>query len=943
MENQWSKSETSNGIPYYINHYSEVTQWDHPDLVSAMSSLSKMDNIQFGAYRTAAKLRMLQKVLHMDVVNLITVRMAFELHGYSRHNDSVMDAVQLYNIINEMYHMTKVRGRSTLRVNRCSDLLLNWLLNLFDVQRTGCIRVLPVKLGIAIICSARITDKYRYFQDLLANRIGSITRKMMSEFMHDVTQITNLIGESGTFGKGVGASVEDCFQSALGPTISQDDFYQWLMSEPQTLVWLPTLHRFSTAETMKHEVKCSVCKMYPIIGLRYQCLKCFNFDLCQNCFFTRRSSKHHKQSHPMQEYCLSSKSKEDVRAFTKTVRNNLSKKHGRRIKKKYRSIENGWESDDKASDNQDAELETHVRLSQMSERLKAVEAQQPPGLHRSTSLPPSIKSARPSIGTTTTDESRYQERRELENLIDELERENDELMDDLERLGLHVQDSTSSSSTETDSEPREREPSPHDRTRLVEQRNEVFARYEVLEEHNKKLEEQLKNFRTMIHRKETSQGRSDHSPRSASLNHSPSYPPSNTNFHHQGSMNHTSNHSSGYQASSGYDRKGERLPPYGQSHPALDTIADHSSGSSGASAVRPRFVMMGKDYPDGHGDPGLGPQPLYTSQALPVGVGQHVNGQGNVSRAFHQHRMTDLSKVATGSFRLLPPAPPYPGNMDSSVLAPPVVTHARQTSAPAPLQGSGDGAHSFYGLQSDASPVHQASVGGVYPFGSQSAIAPHHDNSQGYQTSLSHSADIPFSSQHPSRLEQSHHVGFQIDQSHPSGLQTDQSHASRFQMDQSHASRFQTDQSHLSGFQTDQSHPSRFKNNQSIPAAFQMNKSRALESVLDLERFLPNINDQSTVHFPTTGVSMAYPSEEAELDELIQRMTDAFPLHDSPSPPPPAEPHVPVMTMEEFLLPRPRRSRGSRRGSGDLFSAANRIGEAMSTLVTRVSVEGAQG
>ena len=36
---------------------------------------------------------------------------------------------------------------------------------------------------------------------------------------------------------------------------------------------------------------------------RYRCLKCFNFDMCQNCFFTGRTAKGHKLTHPMQEYC----------------------------------------------------------------------------------------------------------------------------------------------------------------------------------------------------------------------------------------------------------------------------------------------------------------------------------------------------------------------------------------------------------------------------------------------------------------------------------------------------------------------------------------------------------------------------------------------------------------------------------------------------------------
>lgn len=36
---------------------------------------------------------------------------------------------------------------------------------------------------------------------------------------------------------------------------------------------------------------------------RYRCLKCFNFDMCQNCFFSGRKGQTHKLSHPMKEYC----------------------------------------------------------------------------------------------------------------------------------------------------------------------------------------------------------------------------------------------------------------------------------------------------------------------------------------------------------------------------------------------------------------------------------------------------------------------------------------------------------------------------------------------------------------------------------------------------------------------------------------------------------------
>ena len=89
--------------------------------------------------------------------------------------------------------------------------------------------------------------------------------------------------------------------------------------EPQTLVWLPTLHRLIATETgrsieetiderkcsilVRHEARCDTCKAYPVIGMRYRCLRCFNYDLCQTCFFTGDHAKKHDGSHPIEEYC----------------------------------------------------------------------------------------------------------------------------------------------------------------------------------------------------------------------------------------------------------------------------------------------------------------------------------------------------------------------------------------------------------------------------------------------------------------------------------------------------------------------------------------------------------------------------------------------------------------------------------------------------------------
>ena len=73
--------------------------------------------------------------------------------------------------------------------------------------------------------------------------------------------------------------------------VSQEEFLQWAGEEPQSLVWLPVLHRLASAETATHDVKCKICRVYPIVGFRYHCRKCFNLDICHACFFVGKTVK----------------------------------------------------------------------------------------------------------------------------------------------------------------------------------------------------------------------------------------------------------------------------------------------------------------------------------------------------------------------------------------------------------------------------------------------------------------------------------------------------------------------------------------------------------------------------------------------------------------------------------------------------------------------------
>lgn len=58
------------------------------------------------------------------------------------------------------------------------------------------------------------------------------------------------------------------------PAIEVSHFLEWMSLEPQSIVWLPVLHRVTAAESTKHQAKCYICKQCPIKGFRWASLRC---------------------------------------------------------------------------------------------------------------------------------------------------------------------------------------------------------------------------------------------------------------------------------------------------------------------------------------------------------------------------------------------------------------------------------------------------------------------------------------------------------------------------------------------------------------------------------------------------------------------------------------------------------------------------------------------
>ncbi|XP_067302903.1 utrophin-like isoform X5 [Pseudorasbora parva] len=323
----WQRAVSQNKVPYYINHQTQTTCWDHPKMTELYHSLSDLNNVRFSAYRTAMKIRRLQKALCLDLLDLSVAQSMFQQHKLTV-NSQQLTVPEVINCLTSVYDGLEQEHKDLVNVPLCVDMCLNWLLNVYDTGRSGKIRVLSMKIGLLSLCKGHLEEKYKCLFNQVSSAGDTCDQRQLGLLLHDAIQVPRQLGEVAAFGgSNIEPSVRSCFQHVTNKVeLEPRQFVDWMRLEPQSMVWLPVLHRVAAAETAKHQAKCNICKEFPIVGFRYRSLKHFNYDVCQSCFFSGRTAKGHKLNYPMVEYCTPTTSGEDMRDFTKVLKNKFRSK-----------------------------------------------------------------------------------------------------------------------------------------------------------------------------------------------------------------------------------------------------------------------------------------------------------------------------------------------------------------------------------------------------------------------------------------------------------------------------------------------------------------------------------------------------------------------------------------------------------------------------------------
>ncbi|XP_028659313.1 dystrobrevin alpha isoform X9 [Erpetoichthys calabaricus] len=263
-----------------------------------------LDRIRLSTYRTACKLRFVQKKCNLHLVDIWNIIEAFRENGLNTMDPNTEFSIaRLEAILSTIFYQLNKRMPTTYQINveQSISLLLNFLLAAYDPEGLGKISVFVVKMALATICGGKILDKLRYIFSQISDSSGIMIYSKFDLFLREVLRLPTTVFEGPSFGYTEQAS-RSCFTQQKKITLNI--FLDTLMSDPppQCLVWLPLMHRLANVENVFHPVECSYCHSESMMGFRYRCQQCHNYQLCQDCFWRGHASGSHSNQHQMKEY-----------------------------------------------------------------------------------------------------------------------------------------------------------------------------------------------------------------------------------------------------------------------------------------------------------------------------------------------------------------------------------------------------------------------------------------------------------------------------------------------------------------------------------------------------------------------------------------------------------------------------------------------------------------
>uniref|UniRef100_A0A3Q4GCD0 Dystrobrevin n=1 Tax=Neolamprologus brichardi TaxID=32507 RepID=A0A3Q4GCD0_NEOBR len=255
------------------------------------------DAIYLSTYRTACKLRFIQKRCNLHLIDIYNVIEAVRDAGLNAVElNAGISVTRLENLVSSLFNQLSKRLPTTHTINpQQSTILLVEFLLAPDSRLT----VFSVKAMLATLCGGKLVDKLRYVFSQVSDSNGVLVLSKFDQFLREALKLPTAVYEGPSFGY-TQTLARSCFPQQKRVMLNM--FLDIVADPPQCLIWLPLMHRLANVEHVYHPVSCSYCRSNGMTGFRYRCLRCRSYQLCQNCFWRGNTSGSHSNKHQMKEH-----------------------------------------------------------------------------------------------------------------------------------------------------------------------------------------------------------------------------------------------------------------------------------------------------------------------------------------------------------------------------------------------------------------------------------------------------------------------------------------------------------------------------------------------------------------------------------------------------------------------------------------------------------------
>ena len=286
---------------------------------------SELSSVKFSVYRTALKILKLQEFFSLNQIN--TSYAMSKLLDKSSDISVSFEALKtsLEDILNNSSSF------QANKLEKISKSLVIFIFEIFGHKSNNTIQLQSAILFLVLLSDDDVKKKFQTIFKLYSKSSSLIDKPQLDKMFSESSKIIQAVSEDQ---EDIMSSIQKFFKDHE-IEISEQQFINSITKEtPKCLSWLPTMHRLKHAKSTIHDVTCASCATRPIIGMRFQCLKCLNYNTCQVCFLLQKvsSKSSHRISHPQQEYCSPACRKDEINSFARTIRNKVTKRYKQKNK-----------------------------------------------------------------------------------------------------------------------------------------------------------------------------------------------------------------------------------------------------------------------------------------------------------------------------------------------------------------------------------------------------------------------------------------------------------------------------------------------------------------------------------------------------------------------------------------------------------------------------------